>query len=132
MSTDPKARRSLTAWLIPLATFAAGIAVAMVSIPRPAPEVPAASEPTFGAYSSPATSPAATSPSNSAVDSELLLQRDINTRFVEQLRRYETRLRDIATASEEEGAPLAAEAMRDFALETEILIDRYDLIVKNK
>jgi len=56
--------------------------------------------------------------------------RQINDGFVDQLRRFETRLKDIATGAEEEGAPDAAAAMRDFALETEILIDRFDLIVK--
>jgi hypothetical protein len=125
MSSDRPARRSLAAWLVPLATFGLGAVVAFMLIPRPAPEKPTVNVPTFGA-----AAPSATSPPNSATQAELALYRDINDKFVSQLRRYETRLLAIATAADAEGAPKSAEILRDFALETELLIDRYDLIVK--
>lgn len=120
----PFARHSAS-WLIPVATFVAGAALAWFAAPAPAPEPPKIDIPTFGA-----STPATPAPANSANAAELALYRDINDKFVEQLRRYETRLRDIATATESEGAPDSAEVLRDFALETELLIDRYDLIVK--
>ncbi len=126
MPSDHPARRSATTWLIPLVTFIFGAVVAYAFSPKPAPEALAVNVPTFGA-SAPATPEAG---SNSAALAELALYRDINDKFVEQMRRYETRLREIATETEAEGAPVSAEVMRDFALETELLIDRYDLIIK--
>ena len=121
--------RSLTTWLIPVATFVLGALAAYALTPKPAPEKLAVNVPTFGANAPTGTASTSALP-NSATEAELALYRDINDKFVQQMRRYETRLRDIATATEEEGAPVSAEALRDFALETELLIDRYDLIVK--
>ena len=118
--------RPLTTWLIPIATFVAGALAVWVFGPKPAPEPPKPDIPTFGSTAEPIVTPP-----NSASEAELALYRNINDKFVEQMRRYETRLRDIADEAEAEGAPISAEAMRDFALETELLIDRYDLIVKN-
>jgi len=128
MPTDSPARRPLARWLIPLATFGAGAVVALVLTPKPAPPLPVLDVPTFGSSSSGAGSAGA--PTDSALQGELALMRDINGKFVGQLREYETRLRAIATLADDESAPDAAAAMRDFALETEALIDRYDLIVK--
>jgi hypothetical protein len=121
MPTDTKARRSLARWLIPAATFVIGLVVASMLGAGQAPAPAAVSVPTFGA---------APEAQNSAAEAELALFRDINDKFVEQLRLYETRLRAIATTAEAEGATTAAGDMRDFALETELLIDRYDLILK--
>jgi hypothetical protein len=124
MPTDDRARRPLSRWLVPAATFVVGAVMAIAFTGgQTAPPPAALSVPTFGA------DPQA---QNSAAAGELALFRDINDKFVEQLRRYETRLREIATTAEAEGAGTAAEDMRDFALETEILIDRYDLILKDR
>lgn len=128
MPTQPPARRPLARWLVPLATFAAGALLVVFLTPEPAPPLPALDVPTFGSAGSGAD--AAGGPPDSALQGELALMRDINEKFVDQLRRYETRLRAIATVADGESAPDAAAAMRDFALETEVLIDRYDLIVK--
>ncbi len=122
MPTDTQARSSLTRWLIPTATFVIGLVVASAfGAGQTPPPTPAVSVPTFGA---------APEAQNSAMEGELALFRDINDKFVEQLRRYEIRLREVADTAEAEGAATAAENMRDFALETELLIDRYDLILK--
>jgi len=128
MPTDEKARRSLAAWLVPAATFVAGAVAAFALLPGPTPAPPPPPVPLFGA-SAPATA-SAPAADTAMLRSELALMRQINDGFVDQLRRFETRLKDIATGAEEEGASEAAAAMRDFALETEILIDRFDLIVK--
>ena len=132
MPTDRPPRRSLVAWLIPIGAFVAGVAVTMMVAPKPAP-APEAAIPTFGVAGSDISSGAGVgTPDDSLLQMELGLFRDINDQFVEQLRRYETRLRAIANAAAEEGAPQSADLMREFALETELLIDRYDLILKNK
>jgi len=129
MPTDDKARRSLAAWLIPAATFVAGMVVAFFLVPAPQPAPSRQPVPMFGAAAD-TTAPVGGPVGDSMLRSELALMRDINDGFVDQLRRFETRLKEIATGAEGEGAPEAASAMRDFALETEILIDRFDLIVK--
>lgn len=128
MPTDSKARRSLAAWLIPAATFVAGAVLAFALSPAPSPAPAPVAAPMFGAAAD--ASGAGGSVGESMLRTELALMRDINEGFVGQLRRFETRLRDIATAAEEEGAPRAAGSMRDFALETKLLIDRFDLIVR--
>ena len=124
MPTDRKPRRSLAAWLVPAATFVAGAAVALAFAPSSPPDTATADTPTFG-VSSPAAPPA-----NAAVQTELALMLDINARFVDQLRLYESRMGAIAMAADEEGAPQSAESLRDFALETKLLIERYDKISK--
>ncbi len=124
MPTDDRARRSLARWVIPAITFVAGLVVAFgLGAGKTPPPPTALSVPTFG------SGPEA---QNSAAAGELALFRDINDKFVAQLRQYETRLREIATTAEVEGAATAAADMRDFALETELLIDRYDLILKKQ
>lgn len=120
--TQTKPRSGLTRWLVPIATFIAGAFAATFAM-QPPPAAPSIDVPTFGS-SAPDALP------NSAAAGEVALYRDINDKFVEQLRQYESRLRTIADVAEAEGASTAANDMRDFALETELLVDRYDLIIK--
>lgn len=120
----PEKKSGLSGFLIPLATFIlGGVATFFFASQPPAPIV--ATQPGIATFGSP--SPAA-EPTASA--QELALYRQINDNFVEQLRKYETRLREIADVAEAEGSASAALAMRDFALETELVIDRYDKIAK--
>ena len=126
MPTDRQPRRSLAFWLVPLAAFVVGAVVALTFAPVPTPEPAAPETPVFGA----STPEAAPTPAENALRSELALMRDINENFVEQLRRYDDRLEAIAVTAEEEGAPESAAAMRDFALETKLLIERYNKISK--
>lgn len=131
MTTAPKPRHALASWLIPAGTFVLGAVLASVMASAPPVTVASAPQeaPMFGA-SAPA-SPTAL-PVNSEAEAQLALMRDINRQFVAQLRRYEERLRAIATDAEAEGAPAAAEAMRDFAFETETIMDRYDSILSRR
>ena len=125
MPTDRQGRSPLLRWLVPAVTFVAGaVAGTAFTQPAPAPAPAQLSVPTFGASSTPEGA------ASSAALGELALYRDINDKFVEQLRRYDARLKAIADDAEGEGASQAAADMRDFALETELLIDRYDLILK--
>jgi hypothetical protein len=125
MPTDRQGRSPLLRWLVPAVTFVAGaVAGTAFTQPAPAPAPAQLSVPTFGASSTPEGA------ANSAALGELALYRDINDKFVEQLRRYDARLKAIADDAEGDGASRAAADMRDFALETELLIDRYDLILK--
>ncbi len=121
MPTDDQPRRPASAWLLPAATFVAGAVLALVL----------AAPPTDPASAPSAAPPAPAAPQNSDAAAELALMRQINTGFVTQLRAYEERLRTIADAAQAEGAPQAAEDMRDFALETSDIIRRYDLILRN-
>ncbi len=120
--TQPRSGSKLTS----IALFASGLVIGalLISVLRPATKAPetALSGPMFGASQS--TAPASAG--------EIQLYRDINDKFVEQLRRYGIRLNEIATVAEAEGAASAAGQMKDFALETDLLIDRYDLISKNR
>jgi len=66
-----------------------------------------------------------------AAESDLLRQYEIiNLGFVDQLRKYGTRLTQIADVAEAEGAASAAQAMRDFARETDDVISRFDKVSK--
>jgi|GEM_PF-3019492 len=134
MKTDSSPRSSLAMWLGPVVAFLVGVFATymlMASPPSAVPE-PDPAVPMFGAAAPAAPAPApSTAVSNSAAQAELALMRDINTRFIDQLRDYEDRMRTIATAADGEGASGAASDLRDFANETKALIDRYDLILKN-
>ena len=66
-----------------------------------------------------------------AAESETVrLYEQINRGFVEQLRKYGTRLQDIADVAEAEGSETAATQMRELAAETDALIERHDKIAK--
>lgn len=121
-TTHPRSGSKLTA----IALFVAGLVIGalLISVLRPAPKAPepALSGPMFGAAQ----------PAAPASAGEIQLYRDINDKFVEQLRRYGIRLNEIAAVAEAEGAASAAGQMKDFALETDLLVDRYDLISKQQ
>ena len=66
-----------------------------------------------------------------AAESALVRQYEqINLGFVNQLRKYGTRLTEIADVAEAEGAASAAQAMRDFGKETDDVIARFDKVAK--
>ena len=66
-----------------------------------------------------------------AAESQLVRQYEqINLGFVNQLRKYGVRLKEIADVAEAEGANSAAQAMRDFGKETDDVIARFDKVAK--
>ena len=126
---EPKKQAfSFESLLLPLLAFAIGGALvfAMTAGPRQAIVAPPPGVSTFGnAGQQPS---AAITPPGAA--EELDLMREINDGFVSTLRDYHGRLREIADVAEVEGAATAAESLRDFALETEQIIERYDQITE--
>lgn len=127
---QPKEKKSgLSGFLIPLATLAlGGLGGFFLASQPPAPIISA--QPGVATFGAPATAPAGAEVA--AAQQEVALYRQINDQFVGQLRKYEIRLREIADVAEAEGAASASVAMRDFALETELIIDRYDKIAKTQ
>lgn len=114
-----------------LATAAlAGLVIGWIARDQTVPE-PAAL-PLASMLSEPAAEVAPPNPAAiAAAESDLLRQYEIiNLGFVDQLRKYGTRLTQIADVAEAEGAASAAQAMRDFARETDDVISRFDKVSK--
>lgn len=123
-----KPKSGLGDLVLPLLTFALGAGLTYILFLPPAEFTPAqVPTATFGAAAPAQQAQAVTAP---GAQEELELMREINNGFVEQLRGYRDRLNGMADTADQEGAPNSAEAMRDFAVETGQIIDRYDMIVK--